>query len=346
MQKIVYLWPSSSKMSRYFDEYYFELTSQEKIQIKELNNIFPIPKILFNKLINYKLFRKYVLRNYLKNKNHLIHFTSQLNVFTDITQNFIFTFHDVLHLNTGMSGTFYSNEISNNIINAVKFSKNIITISNCSKEKILLYYQCDPKKILVVSNGINIKNKINNKKRNNSILFVGSNAPRKNIINLLEAVKYYQINYDSSVQLKLVSQLGSFGQLDTYSRIIDHLKIQNLFLFENINIEKLNSLYENEGVLVYPTFEEGFGLPPIEAQSFGMSVVASDIPIMHEILNDSVLFCNPNSHKDIAEKINIILSDNKSSKQFEEKGFKNHINYNINNSVRKTCDIYENLLND
>lgn len=344
IKSTVYLWPISNKMSRYFDEYYSELKNDSNLEILELNQALPIPLFLFKRLVTFSFFRKKILGPYLRKKKCLIHFTSQLHVYSDITDFFLFTFHDVLHLNSGLTGGYTPDITCLNIANAVKHSEKIITISNYSKNKISLYFRCNPDKVTIISNGIKIGNKFPTKRRK-SLIFIGTNAPRKNLITFLETVKYYQLAYDSSISVVIISNLTYSNFELTYERIFNHLDINNLKLLNNISTEELSDFYKNEGILICPSLDEGFGLPILEAQSYGMPVIASDIPVFHEVFGDSVIYCNPNSYEDIALKINELFTDEERRNYMTELGYLNADKYTVESAAIKTIKLYKEILN-
>jgi glycosyltransferase involved in cell wall biosynthesis len=53
----------------------------------------------------------------------------------------------------------------------------------------------------------------------------------------------------------------------------------------------------------FPSFNEGFGLPPLEALQLGTPVVVSDIPVFRWIFDDGALYCDPYDVADIADQI-------------------------------------------
>lgn len=63
--------------------------------------------------------------------------------------------------------------------------------------------------------------------------------------------------------------------------------------FDRVEGERLNMIYNAADVLLFPSLEEGFGRPVAEAMSVGLPVVASDIPVMHEVAGDAALFTEP-----------------------------------------------------
>ena len=56
-------------------------------------------------------------------------------------------------------------------------------------------------------------------------------------------------------------------------------------------------------MLVYPSFYEGFGLPPIEAMASGTPVIASNLTSIPEVVGDAAVLINPYNQEDISEAI-------------------------------------------
>ena len=71
----------------------------------------------------------------------------------------------------------------------------------------------------------------------------------------------------------------------------------------HIDTAELAWLYEHAGLFLFLSLGEGFGLPPVEALAFGARVLASDIPVMREVLNGHASFVDPTSVDNIARAI-------------------------------------------
>lgn len=83
-------------------------------------------------------------------------------------------------------------------------------------------------------------------------------------------------------------------------------KIKNVDLFDflgYIEEDELSSLYANCGCFIYPSLNEGFGYPPLEAMHYGVPVIASDAASIPEVCGDAVLYVNPKSIKSIHDAI-------------------------------------------
>lgn len=68
--------------------------------------------------------------------------------------------------------------------------------------------------------------------------------------------------------------------------------------------KELIDYYSNAIGFIYPSLYEGFGIPPLEAQTCNCPVLLSDIPPLKEVFNDSGIYCNPYDINDIACKMN------------------------------------------
>lgn len=88
------------------------------------------------------------------------------------------------------------------------------------------------------------------------------------------------------------------------ANIADAVKtnVPNVILLGYISDEYMKFLLENSKGLLFPSLNEGFGIPPIEAMALGTPVAVSDIPIMHEIFEDAVGYFNPfRDYKDFGD---------------------------------------------
>jgi glycosyltransferase involved in cell wall biosynthesis len=82
----------------------------------------------------------------------------------------------------------------------------------------------------------------------------------------------------------------------------------------------LRTLYRNAHCLVFPSFYEGFGIPPLEAMQEGCPVIASRLSAIPEVCGDAILYCDPHSPEDIAAKVAILGRDDALRRRLIEAG--------------------------
>lgn len=344
----IYLYPPPNKNSRFFDEYYSALMqkSDETIKVRILEPQSRFGRKLYSCIIS-RFVNKFprllpMLINCLtrNDRGGVVHFTTQLSVQPHIKNRFIFTYHDVLHMQPQWTGRFYGRDTLDRIDYAYKKAALIVTVSEFSKKLLQLYYPCD-KKIAVVPPPIVPAGQLNKNMKpiHNHILFVGSAHPRKNLLFFLESIALMK---EFDLKVSVVCRLSGGQYYDGFSYLVNKLGLKNLTLYESVSTQVLDELYASASVFCFPTLTEGFGMPPVEAQMRGIPVIASDIPICHEVLGDSCLYFNPLDVDDIREKIRMLIEDRNEEirTMLIEKGYQNAKKYDIDTSVTAQFEVY------
>ncbi|WP_172200212.1 glycosyltransferase [Saccharibacillus qingshengii] len=102
--------------------------------------------------------------------------------------------------------------------------------------------------------------------------------------------------------------------------------------------EELRTLYDSASCFVFPSFYEGFGFPPLEAMACGCPVVVSDTASLPEVCGDAVLYCDPNSPEDIAQKIAKVMGDPELRNEMKQKGLAQAANFSWEKCAYETLD--------
>jgi len=159
------------------------------------------------------------------------------------------------------------------------------------------------------------------------ILYLGTIEPRKNVGAIIKAFQLLKQNplFDD---LKLII---AGENRDPNIRI--HPNDPNIIFWGKATTEEKSMLYNLAEVFVYPSFFEGFGFPPLEAQASGCPVVASNRASLKEVLGNSALLTDPWKPKEIAQAIEAILTDNNLRSQLIGKGLNNARQFNWQDTV-------------
>ena len=209
---------------------------------------------------------------------------------------------------------------------SAKTSKHILTVSNFSKKEIINKIRVREDCISVIYNAANICEKeqtgILDRIPSEYILAVSSIDPRKNFERLI-SVFSQQSNYNLVV---VGGGYHTFGEVDITTNK------KNIFFLGRVSDAELASLYKNATAFIYPSLYEGFGIPPIEAMSYGCPAVVSDINVLHEVCGDAVLYVNPYDTNDMAKTIETISTNAELRAELIEKGYKNIMNFNWHKS--------------
>lgn len=217
---------------------------------------------------------------------------------------------------------------------SVKNAAKILTISKASKDDIIKIYGVPEEKVVVVYPGI--KSQITLEPHvypmkeiytkfgisGNFILFVGTLQPRKNIVRLIEAFSRIQKNKknnEENVTLVIVGKKG-WQYDDIFSAPEKFGVVEQVKFLDFVSNEDLVMLYKHARCYVLPSLYEGFGLPVLEAMKNDCPVITSNVSSLPEAGGDACLYVDPTDVADIAEKIQMVLSDEKLRNELIEKG--------------------------
>jgi glycosyltransferase involved in cell wall biosynthesis len=141
------------------------------------------------------------------------------------------------------------------------------------------------------------------KKINYSFVYISSNEMHKNHKNLIQAFINVAYKINKNLTLHLTIQKDNFKEID----FPDNLEIN---FHGKISQAKVIELYRETTYSIFPSLNESFGLPLIEAADYGCKVIASDLPYVHEIIEPSLTF-DPYSVESISAAIQkAVANDN------------------------------------
>lgn len=251
-------------------------------------------------------------------KKHAIDFAHFQYIVPPIkTCKFIVTIHDVLFLDYPKFFPILY-RIKNKILFylSAKKAEFVLTVSNYSKEKLIQHFNL--KDVYITPNAVDVvffekynKEQIQNyvfEKYNlkNYFLYVSRREPRKNHLNLLKS--FVLNNYYHNHELVFI---GSNDIQDVefekyFDSLTDAIKNKVVFL-EKINFQELLSLTRAATVSIYPSFAEGFGIPPLESIAANIPTICSNKTAMSEFTFMKDFLFDPNSIEEINQKISSAL---------------------------------------
>lgn len=214
----------------------------------------------------------------------------------------------------------------------------VITISKNEKDRIIR--KGYSKNVAYVYHGIDTSMKNMAKSVKNLpkeyILAVGRINIRKNISTLIRSISLIK-----NKNMKLVI-VGEDSWKKENINIDEKLKSRIVFL-KNISNEELGHIYSNAKVFCFVSLDEGFGLPIVEAMSFGIPVICSNISVMPEVSGNAGILVDPYSENQIADKIDLLLSDKLFYEQQQKLSIKKASEYSWEKSTEKIIKLCEQL---
>jgi glycosyltransferase involved in cell wall biosynthesis len=185
----------------------------------------------------------------------------------------------------------------------------IITVSHAERAQILRYYPAAAERLAVVPNGgapaITGTASTELEALRPYLLYVGSFSRRKNFDGVLVTAGRL---LEERPELRMVFVGGTpevFRQVEQDAQ--PHPRM--IFAGQINDPEALLPYYRSAEALLFPSFYESSGLPPVEAMACGCPVVASEIPALVERCGSAALYCNPKDNEEIHRQVVRLLDD-------------------------------------
>ncbi len=213
-----------------------------------------------------------------------------------------------------------------------KIARHIITVSTFSKKELIRHAGIKEEKISVVYNAadhllrfgepnIEFKRKIDALKP--YCLAVSSLGSNKNFKGLSDAVK--------KADLSTYNMLIAGGAISVLKETAAHDNAVTYLGY--VSNEELKYLYSQAALFIFPSFYEGFGIPPLEAMISGCPVLASNTSAMPEVLESACVYFDPYLPGDLAIKMQQLLRDSNKLEELKEKGFLQAAKYSWKSSA-------------
>jgi glycosyltransferase involved in cell wall biosynthesis len=236
--------------------------------------------------------------------------------------------HDLVYLDFPEYGSSKSvKDLTDFVPKSLRRASFILTVSEFSKQRIIEKYQVAADKIVTTFIPPSEPIPVSDSEAQQSLtkqgitkpylFFIGTMEPRKNIPNLLEAYKLLPQPLRDKYSLVLAGKID-WKYESTKSKIEStQSEGYDVHYLGFIDDATRSALYQSSSLLVWPSSYEGFGMPILEALSYGVPCAVSDIPVFHEVGQDAVTYFDQSDPAAIATAIVESLETQHNSEQLK-----------------------------
>ena len=173
---------------------------------------------------------------------------------------------------------------------------------------------------------------------NDYLLYVGTLQPRKNLVRAIEA--FGLLKRDSTLKFVIAGKKGWL--YDEIFEKVKELNLENEVIFTGyVPDEDLPELYKNAKAFIFVSLYEGFGLPVLEAMSYGIPVLTSNTSSLPEVAGDAALLVDPENTEEIAKGMERLLTDEKLRQQLISKGKEQIKKFSWEKAAKETLQVLE-----
>ncbi|MEG1667239.1 glycosyltransferase family 4 protein [Chryseobacterium sp.] len=262
----------------------------------------------------------------------------------------IVTIHDLIFVRYPQYYSFFDRKIHLwKFKKAANTADKIIAISEQTKRDIIQYLKVPESKIKVIYQGCHkafkeqqseeliqqTKQKFNLPER--FILNVGTIEDRKNLLNIVKAIK------DTEIPLVVVGRKTKYYQ--KIASFIQKNKMEKQVHFlEGVSMDELAVIYKLADIFVYPSFFEGFGIPVIEALFSKTVTITSNTSCLPEAGGPDSVYIDPENYLDIQAKIKFLLDSESERKRRSDKGFEFVQKFNDEPIAHQLMNLYQKII--
>ncbi|GAB4018797.1 hypothetical protein GCM10028808_54550 [Spirosoma migulaei] len=221
----------------------------------------------------------------------------------------------------------------------------VICISEFSKQDLLRYFPIEPDKIKVVLLGSTFNEYVAQTKPQESplaapyLLYVGKRGLYKNFSGFFRAI---QPVLHRHTDLHIICAGG--GSFTAEEQALFHAaRLNERIHYRPLTDAGLVTMYQHARAFVFPSLNEGFGIPVLEAYSSNCPVVLSDRSSLPEVGADAAIYFDPEDDDSMAAAIERVVTDDALCADLRRKGTERLLHFSCDKTAQQTLEVYQSL---
>lgn len=251
----------------------------------------------------------------------------------------VVTFHDLFVLTGEYSTPEFRARFAAQARDAAARADLIICVSQFTAGQVRDLLKVEPSRLRVVWHGVHPPPQAGNAVRENTVLHVGALQMRKNVSRLVDAFERMPTDWS----LLLAGSAG-FGAGEILSRIEHSRARERIRLLGYVDDRQLSRLYQTAGMLAFPSLDEGFGIPLLEAMAHGLPVITSNRSALREVGEGAALLVDPENTEEISEAMRRLSTDHALRNTLTSLGFERAAQHTWHSAARNTWNVYQEVM--
>jgi glycosyltransferase involved in cell wall biosynthesis len=249
------------------------------------------------------------------------------------------TFHDLFVLTGEYSTPEFRKRFADQARHAAARADIVITVSEFTRGQVIALLGVPPDRVRVVHHGIRKLPFPNATPREKIILNVGAIQKRKNIARLVEAFEAV----DPSWRLVLIGSSG-YGAAEIHARVAASPAAERISVLGYVPAEELAGWYARAAIFAFPSLDEGFGMPVLEAMAAGTPVLTSTRSALPEVAGAAAVLADPEDTGALVHALVRLTEDEDLRAQFSQLGMERAKLFTWEKAVEETWKVYTELL--
>lgn len=235
----------------------------------------------------------------------------------------------------------------------------ITTVSQYVRRDVLNTLRVEPDRVVTVPNGVNMPENSECTRMNSEsvapfwpltpdaspfVLYVGGHEERKNVAGLFRALRRYEERYDPAPTLRLTGTVGALCPAAACE--YDRMNPQRVQFLGEPDDDSLGELYASAGLLLTASYDEGFGLPVLEAMAHGCPVVAASRAALPEVVGDAGWLVDPDDADAVTHAMHRVLTDSALRRRLISRGLTRARSFTWRAVADRMINLYDRVLHE
>jgi glycosyltransferase involved in cell wall biosynthesis len=251
----------------------------------------------------------------------------------------IATFHDLFVMTGEYSTAEFRARFTTQAREAAARADAIIAVSEFTRSQVVSLLGVEAARVHVVHHGIRTLTTTPAPAREPVILSVGALQKRKNIARLVEAFE----RLDSGWHLVLAGSNG-YGAEEILARIAASPARERIRATGYVSPGELAAWYARASIFAFPSLDEGFGMPVLEAMAAGVPVIASLRSALPEVAGDAALLVDPGDTDALRDALRNLIANTELRCELTRRGIERARTFTWGKAIRETWEVYRKLL--
>ncbi len=256
----------------------------------------------------------------------------------------ISTFHDLFVMTGEYSSAEFRARFAEQARRAAERSDLIIAVSEFTKNQVVAFLHVGAQRVRVIPHGVYLpEDPPPLGQREKIILCVGAVQLRKNVTRLVEAFERLPGRVSKHWKLVLAGSTAGFGAAEILARIEESRLASQIQLQGYVSPSELRELYRRSLLFAFPSLDEGFGIPVLEAMANGIPVLTSDRSALPEVAGDAAILVDPYEVDAISEGLAKLMDNESLRLELRARGIKHAGLFPMDRMIEETHKVYEDL---
>ncbi len=249
------------------------------------------------------------------------------------------TFHDLFVITGDYSSPDFRARFTAQARHAAARSDLIVAVSRFTAQQVEHLLHVEPSRIRVIPHGVNPPPPISSR-RENLVLTVGAIQKRKNIARLVRAFERMPAGW----RLAIAGAADGYGAQEELRAVEQSPRRGDIDVLGYVAAAQLEVLYAKASIFAFPSLDEGFGMPVLDAMARGVPVVASRRSAVPEVAGDAALLVDPENVEELGEAMLRLAGDAALRADLTLRGRERAHGFTWEHAVEHTWRVYQELL--